>query len=113
MAAEIHRKAGRWEEARQHLERVVKLDGHRSRVASAPGGARSGRASGGGLAPQSRACRRYVRHREHGRPLPRAGARRRCGHDLSSPEQEEPGRHAGPRAPRRGAQAKTQKRKGP
>ena len=26
MAAEIHRKAGRWEEARQHLERVVKLD---------------------------------------------------------------------------------------
>jgi len=26
MAAEIHRKAGRWEEARQHLEQVVKLD---------------------------------------------------------------------------------------
>jgi tetratricopeptide (TPR) repeat protein len=26
LAAEIHRKAGRWEEARQHLERVVKLD---------------------------------------------------------------------------------------
>src|SRR5215510_9391713 len=26
MVAEIHRKAGRWEEARQHLERVVKLD---------------------------------------------------------------------------------------
>jgi tetratricopeptide (TPR) repeat protein len=26
MAAEIHRKAGRWEEARQHLEHVVKLD---------------------------------------------------------------------------------------
>lgn len=26
MAAEIHRKAGRWEEARQHLERVVRLD---------------------------------------------------------------------------------------
>lgn len=26
MAAEIHRKAGRWEEARPHLERVVKLD---------------------------------------------------------------------------------------
>ena len=26
IAAEIHRKAGRWEEARQHLERVVKLD---------------------------------------------------------------------------------------
>lgn len=26
MAAEIHRRAGRWEEARQHLERVVKLD---------------------------------------------------------------------------------------
>ena len=26
MAAEVHRKAGRWEEARQHLERVVKLD---------------------------------------------------------------------------------------
>jgi tetratricopeptide (TPR) repeat protein len=26
MAAEIQRKAGRWEEARQHLERVVKLD---------------------------------------------------------------------------------------
>lgn len=26
MAAEIHRKAGRWDEARQHLERVVKLD---------------------------------------------------------------------------------------
>jgi tetratricopeptide (TPR) repeat protein len=26
MAAEIHRKAGRWAEARQHLERVVKLD---------------------------------------------------------------------------------------
>jgi tetratricopeptide (TPR) repeat protein len=26
MAAEIHRKAGRWEEARQYLERVVKLD---------------------------------------------------------------------------------------
>ena len=26
MAAEIHRKAGRWEEARQHLERVAKLD---------------------------------------------------------------------------------------
>jgi tetratricopeptide (TPR) repeat protein len=26
MAAEIHRKVGRWEEARQHLERVVKLD---------------------------------------------------------------------------------------
>ena len=26
MAAEIHRKAGRWEEAREHLERVVKLD---------------------------------------------------------------------------------------
>jgi tetratricopeptide (TPR) repeat protein len=26
LAAEIHRKAGRWEEARQHLERVVTLD---------------------------------------------------------------------------------------
>jgi tetratricopeptide (TPR) repeat protein len=26
LTAEIHRKAGRWEEARQHLERVVKLD---------------------------------------------------------------------------------------
>lgn len=26
LAAEIHRKAGRWEEARQHLERVVRLD---------------------------------------------------------------------------------------
>ena len=26
MTAEIHRKAGRWEDARQHLERVVKLD---------------------------------------------------------------------------------------
>jgi len=26
LTAEIHRRAGRWEEARQHLERVVKLD---------------------------------------------------------------------------------------
>jgi len=26
MAAEIHRRAGRWEEAQQHLERVVQLD---------------------------------------------------------------------------------------
>jgi tetratricopeptide (TPR) repeat protein len=26
MAAEIHRKSGRWDEAREHLERVIKLD---------------------------------------------------------------------------------------
>ena len=48
MAAEIHRRAGRWEEARQHLERVVKLDAARPRIAPAAGDAGSGRARGRG-----------------------------------------------------------------
>jgi tetratricopeptide (TPR) repeat protein len=51
MAAEIHRKAGRWEEARQHLDRVVKLDAadRESRLVLEALGAESRPDAGSGL----------------------------------------------------------------
>ena len=105
LAAEIHRRAGRLATRRgQHLRAGGRARPGRPRVARCCSrcSAAAGRA-GEGSALGARPGRRHVRRRELRRALPRAGAGRRGGADLPAPPPEGSGRHAGPRAARRGA----------